>query len=267
MTLPMPYYETPADAPCRVRLYRGDCRELLPLAAPLAERDRVLLLSDNPYGCKANTKGRRGRHEIWAGGKRRAKAVKDRDFKPIAGDAEPFDPAHLLAYPRLLVWGWNHFGHRMPPTESLVVWDKRAGTEPDDGGDCEIAWTNLGGPPRVFRHLWRGTCRASETGVKHLHPSQKPEEFYRWLFSGRGRGKPVARPGDLVVSPYLGSGPEITVAIEWGLDAVGIELEREYLDTTIKHRIEPALRRGRQRALPIDIQPRAEQLGLPGGAL
>jgi hypothetical protein len=143
----------------------------------------------------------------------------------------------------------------MPPSASTIVWWKRAGSEPDDNADLEEAWTNLGGVARLFPHCWRGVARASEGSRPPLHPSQKPEAFYRWLFAGRGRGKPVVSPGDLIVVPYLGSGPEIAAAMELGLDVIGIDVEEEYLKTAIKHRIKPALKIGRQLKI-WDVKPR-----------
>lgn len=258
MTLPRPYYQSPDGM---ITLFLGDCREILPLVAPSS--DDVIVLADPPYG--VNYKPERGGVMARRSSGNNIKAprgVPNRHWSPVIGDAERFSATHLLAYERLLIWGWNHFGDLMPPTPSAIVWDKRAGSDSDDGADGEIAWTNLGGVARIFRHLWRGTCRASETGIEHLHPTQKPEAFYRWLFAGRGRGKPIVNPGDLVVSPYLGSGPEIAPTMELGLKFIGIDVEHEYLDTAIKHRIEPALARGRQLDIWAPKPKREEQLDL-----
>jgi site-specific DNA-methyltransferase (adenine-specific) len=266
VTSSAPYYETPADAPCKVRLYLGDCREILPLVAPPGPR--VLLLADPPYGVSERTKRRtagRGKPIGSAGSSFRSKnpkLIQSKDWSEIVGDDAAFRPAHLLTYPRTLLWGANHFADVLPASNSWIVWDKRDHTAPDDNGDAEVAWTRLGGPIRLFAHAWRGVCRASERGEPHLHPTQKPVAFYRWLFAGRGRGKPVVKAGDLIVSPYLGSGPEIRVAIEFGLDAIGIDVERKYLDVVIKHRIEPALKAARQGELPglsRRLQPRSRR--------
>jgi hypothetical protein len=257
-----PYYQSPDG---KIRLYLGDCREILPVVAPPS--DNVIVLADPPYGVNENT-DRLGNKRGLRGNKTKRFALSKgagpngRQWKPVAGDSGPFDPQHLLAYSRLLVWGWNHFCGAMPPTPSTVVWFKRPSSTPDDNADLEEAWTNLGGPARCFAHLWRGSCRASETGAVHLHPTQKPEAFYRWLFAGRGRGKPIVNPGDLVVSPYLGSGPEIAPTMELGLKFIGIDVEREYLDTAIKHRIEPALVRAKQLDIWAPKPKREEQLAL-----
>lgn len=244
---PKPYYETPPDAPSRVRLYHGDCRELMPIVA--APSKQVIVLADGPYNArgKAEVTDRKARKRgAIQGTSTLANRPAQKDWAPIHDDDRPFDPSFLMVYERLLLWGADHFCSRLPDDGSWIVWDKRAGNQ-DDGSDCELAWTNLGGPRRVFwQHIWRGTCRASETGTDHLHPTQKPEAFYRWLYAGRGRGKPIVSAGDLIAVPYAGSGPEVAPAMELGLEVVAFDVVREYLDTIIKHRIEPALKRGRQ---------------------
>jgi hypothetical protein len=248
MSAPKPYYETPAGAPCKVRLFLGDCRKILPLVAPPTRR--VVLIADPPYGQAKDSAARAHSGTIMQRGHVRALA-KAKAHKPIAGDDATPDIAHLAAYERRLVWGFHAFSPQLPASRALVVWDKREGLGPDDGADAEIAWTSFGGAVRVFGHFWKGALRRSEKETApHLHPTQKPEAFYRWLFSGRGRGKPVVKAGDIIVSPYCGSDPEARVAIEFGLDHVGIDVEREHLDTVIKYRIEPALAAARQAPLP-----------------
>src|SRR5690606_34818674 len=102
-------------------------------------------------------------------------------------------------FPRVVLFGANHFASRLPPTPTWLVWDKRRGTGSDSQADCEIAWSNLGGPARLFSHLWRGAIRDSERGVKRVHPTQKPVALMRWCLE-------QARPSGIVLDPFLGSG-------------------------------------------------------------
>lgn len=263
LSAPKPYYETPAGAPCKVRLYLGDCREILPLVAPPSPH--VIVLADPPFGQSRDSAARGFSSAIMGSGNVRGRA-KGRAHKPIAGDDATPDIGHLAAYTRKLVWGFHVFSPQLPASTALVVWDKREGLGPDDGGDAEIAWSSFGGAIRVFGHFWKGALRRSEKETTpHLHATQKPEMFYRWLFAGRGRGKPIVKARDITVSPYCGSDPEARVSIEWGLDHIGIDVDREHLDTVIKHRIEPALAAARQVPLPgfsRRARPREEQLQL-----
>lgn len=208
-----PYYEEPGIA-----LYQGDCLEVLP-ALGIKPGDVALLWADPPYGVAERTdRASKGRGKRWTAN----------DFAPVAGDDRPFDPAPLLAFPRAVLWGANHYCDRLPPSPSWWWWDKRDGITPNDNADGELAWTNLGGPARQFSHLWNGICTASEVGRSRVHPTQKPEALAAWGFQ---RAK--LKAGDLVVSPYLGSGPEAAAAKRMGLRFIGVELVPEYLDACV----------------------------------
>src|SRR6266567_2677488 len=150
--LPPPYY---ADG--WVTLYRGDCRNIVPALGGQVD----LVLTDPPYGIAWDTDGRS------RGG---------RYFPAIAGDDEPFDPTWLLRrFPRLILFGANHYADRLPASPSWVVWDKRVTMASNAQADCELAWTNLGGPARMYRQLWNGAG-----GRRKDHPSARrgePVEF------------------------------------------------------------------------------------------
>ncbi len=152
-----------------------------------------------------------------------------RDFPPIPGDDKPYDPAPLLALDRRLVlWGANHYSDKVPGSPSWITWDKREGVLVNDNADCEHAWTNLGGPARIFRHLWAGMLRASEQGEGSKHSTQKPVALSTYVF---GRAK--LRPGALVFVPYLGSGPDLPAAQAMGLRVVACDVESWCCQTAV----------------------------------
>ena len=174
----------------------------------------ALLWADPPYGVNEETARL---------SKGRSNATASRDWALVAGDAEPFNPLPLLSFPRVVLWGANHYAQHLPASSSWWWWDKRAGTTSDDNADGELAWTNLGGPARQFTHLWRGMIKASERAERRMHPTQKPVALASWGFQ-RARLK----RGDLVFSPYLGSGPEARAALDMGVRLIGCELVTEY---------------------------------------
>lgn len=245
-----PYFERDNDLPLilptgiapyflshdgRIVIYHGDARDVLPSLAP---SDIDLVLTDPPYGVNEQTR-RRTREA----GKRRdglhAGALKNRDWPAVFGDDSPFDPQPLLVFRRAILWGGNHYADRLPPSAAWLVWDKRAHTASDDNADCELAWSNLKGPVRRFVHLWRGVCRASETGKAPLHPTQKPVALMRWCLD-RAR----LEPGSLILDPYMGSGPVAEACRMEGHRYIGIEIEERYCEI--------AARRLDQLVLPLE---------------
>lgn len=158
---------------------------------------------------------------------------KTHEQERLQGNDRPYDPAPLLALDRPLVtWGANHYASRLPDSTAWIVWDKREDSTPDTGSDCELAWSNLGGALRCFRHVWRGLARASECGVPHLYPTQKPVALSAYVFQ-----KARLRPGDLVLVPYLGSGPCLAAARAMGLRVIACDVSEKACRIAVSARL------------------------------
>ena len=203
-------------------LWHGDCREVLPQVTALA------VVSDPPYGI-GFAHGGNDRSGIGKG----AYATKFAK-ETIAGDDQPFDPGMLTALGLpMILWGGNHFASRLSDSPSWLVWDKRAASgHSNDFADCEIAWTNIGGVARVFRHHWDGMMKASERGVPRTHPTQKPVALMEWCI--RQAGLPA-----VVLDPYMGSGATGVAAVNLGLRFIGVEIHGPYFEEACR-RIEQA---------------------------
>jgi len=201
-----PYYDHGG-----ITIYHGDCREIL----PSIKAD--VMVTDPPYGIDANTRG-------WSAG--RSVAGVARDWPAVRGDDEPFNPAHLLALglPTVL-WGANHYADSLPRSPSWFVWYKRTNGIENDSADAELAWTNLGGPARVFHHPWMGMLRASEKGEAY-HPTQKPVVLMLWCLR--------RCPDGDVLDPYMGGGSTLRAAKDLGRKAIGIEIEERYCEIAAK---------------------------------
>lgn len=217
-----PYYDDGT-----VTIWNADCREVLPTI-----QHADLVLTDPPYGYGVDTayhsrgRGKPSAKSTHVGRNRIAKA---NEFEPVAGDDEPFDPTHLLAYPRLALWGANHYADRLPPSPSWLVWDRMSGDSAT--ADAELAWTNLGGTIRSFAYRWNGACRQGEKATHGLHPTQKPVALMRWVIER------YTQPGDLILDPYMGSGPVARACLDTGRRYIGIELVEHYCALTVRHRL------------------------------
>lgn len=211
-----PYYE---DKYCTI--YHGDCREILP---QLPKVD--LVLTDPPYGIEyksGHNTGYKTKRKGWDEYRRQD------NFAPIAGDDKPFDPNLLLQFPKLILFGANYFASRLPDSKCWIVWDKKCG-KPDLQADCELIWTNLKKPSRIYSHMWRGICRAGEENVTNgpkLHPHQKPVALLRYLIE-------MSETDGLILDPFMGSGSVLVAAQGVNRKAIGIEIEEKYCEIAVK---------------------------------
>jgi site-specific DNA-methyltransferase (adenine-specific)/modification methylase len=201
-----PYYEDDA-----VKLYHGDCLEVLPLLS------FTEIVTDPPYGMDYQ-------HGVRKGGVRLG-----HDGHKIHGDAVPFDPTHLLAYgTRCILWGANHFADRLPASRGWLVWDKRDGRPSNDQSDAELAWTNFLTTARVHRQFWSGNVRSGrEQAEGRLHVNQKPVALMHWCIGQLGRVGTIA-------DPYAGSGSTLVAAKERGVPALGIEVDEAHCEAIAK---------------------------------
>jgi DNA modification methylase len=207
-----PYYE---DTESGIVIYHGDCREVLP-TLPTVD----LVLTDPPYGMNWDTDSSRftagsqqSQNRRGAGGGRFRGNV-------VAGDDQPFNPSPWLKYPKVILWGCNHFAARLPVGTTLV-WVKR-----NDAAfgtflsDAELAWMKGGHGVYCRRDL---SMKAIERG--RLHPTQKPETLMRWCIEKSG-----VEAGGSVLDPFMGSGTTLRAAKDLGRKAIGIEVEERYCE-------------------------------------
>lgn len=117
------------------------------------------------------------------------------------------------------------------------VWDKNpSGAVADSFSDAELFWTSFSGKRRIYRHLWKGVCQASEKGGKQRwHPTQKPIVVMQWCIGLMPDA--VAT----ILDPYMGSGTTGVAAVKLGRKFIGIEIEPTYFDIACR-RIGDALK-------------------------
>lgn len=201
------------------------------------------LITDPPYGI--------GAAKLWSGGGRNKKGDKheraDRYSTTMTGNNEEYDPRWLLDYgvPTLL-FGANYYTRHLPHMDSWVVWDKRGAQRPGSQGlpsvdqaDCELAWTNFGGPARLITHQWMGIVRASERNEPRIHVTQKPVALMRWILNR------FCTPDQTIVDPYAGSCSTLRAAKDLGMRSIGIEISKEMCEKVID--------RLQQETLPVEI--------------
>ncbi len=211
----------------------GDCRTVL---ERLDRKAIDAVITDPPYGMEWDTDSTR-----FTGGDLRSERGRGVDaWGDVKQDAEPFDPSPWLDFPRVVLFGSNHYAARLPVGTSLV-WIKK--NEPQYGtflSDAELAWMKGGHGVYCFHKPFPPPSRMFEGGGKSLHPCQKPIDLMRWCMD-------IAKvpPGGTVLDPYCGSGTVGVACLLTGRNYIGIEIDPRYAEIA-RHRIAAADPIGKQ---------------------
>ena len=182
------------------RLLCGDSTNVQHVERLMDGQKAGLLLTDPPYGINISANPVRQKHQKknW--------------------DAEPVDDSTLAYFnqlaPASIIWGGNYFG--LPPAQCFYVWDKK---QPEDFSlaMCELAWTNIPGPAKMFR--------LSVTSYKKDHPTQKPVELLQWC---------LAKADGIVLDPFAGSGSTLIACEQTNRHCRMMELDPAYCDVIVK---------------------------------
>jgi len=178
--------------------------------------DDMAVVSDPPYGLGVNCD--RLKYPM-----KKRTALAGGHYKPVMGDDEPFDPTPWLIGKEQILWGYEHYGHRLPHAGRNLIWDKRCDVVPErKQADVETAWCSKPGSARMFRHLWDGFMRDSEKGNLRVHPTQKPVAVMEWCLE--------FTDCQTIFDPYMGSGTTGVAAVRDGRHFIGIEYDPEYFD-------------------------------------
>jgi DNA modification methylase len=205
MSLPEPYWQ---DERRGLRLFHGDCRELLPL---FADGEFGSVITDPPYGV----------------------GIAEWDVPP--------DSAILRECLRVTAGTIVMFGGA--PTRSMIVF---FGLEPSP--ERTLIWAPRFTAARTAAHgmfyqwhpifLWRPpafqntfvgdvlNCSTAMTRTWFRHPATKPLSLIGDLCLAFG--------GSSVLDPYCGSGTTLAACAKLGLPCTGIEIEERYAEMTAK---------------------------------
>lgn len=216
-----PYFERGG-----IRLYLGDCREVLPAIPTIGAE---LLLTDPPYGQRYAGKGRR--HRLIAGDTPREAPSLLRDALTASAEHLTSD-AHLLVFSGLGLL--SEFGEAvagLAAVRNALIWHKDRGGMGDTvmsyAQDYEVivyATRNrarrIQGPRRGA--VIRGFPPPSARG--RSHPTEKPTALLEYLIARHA-------PSDgAVLDLFAGTGSTLVAAAMAGRPAVGIELDEQYCE-------------------------------------
>jgi hypothetical protein len=198
------------------RLLCGDSTKAEDVERLMAGSKADAVITDPPYGTGINAAGGLGNSRV------AMNLVGDHDASLARKSFAQWKEAASIQ----VWWGANYYSDVIPGISSWAVWDK------DHHGmtfaDAELAYVNVGGPIRVFRHAWSGNHRASEKNVSREHPTQKPVALYAWVF------ETWAPEATLIADPFLGSGTTLIAAEQLGRKCYGMEISPQYCDVIVR---------------------------------
>jgi len=178
--------------------------------------EKAAVISDPPYGVAVV-----GKNGMIGG----PKLAKGGVYTPIVGDetTETAKAFYLLCielgFVSFGLWGGNYFTDFLPPSSCWFVWDKRGDIASNNFADCELMWTSLDKPSRVYKQVWMGMIKEGEHG-KRVHPTQKPVDTAQEsikLFTE-----------DVIYDGFLGSGTTMVACQNLNRKCRGIEISSDY---------------------------------------
>ena len=166
----------------------ADCKDIMRL---MPDKYIGLAIVDPPYGIGETwCKNVHSDHYL------QRKSYLNRDIP----DQEYFNELFRVSKNQI-IWGCNYYTKYLTLTNNLICWDKSCTFEKEHKSEFELAWTSITKYPAVFARIpWSGGRKGPETGIKTIHPHQKPIKLYRWLL------QKYALPGDLILDTHSGSG-------------------------------------------------------------
>ena len=127
-----------------------------------------------------------------------------------------------------IIWGGNYFTEFLPPKMGWIYWHKK-GNDASNFSDGELAWTSFDRALKFVKYDWIGFGYINNAGNdKKIHPTMKPKELYEWVLEN------YAKKGDKILDTHLGSGSSAIASFRLGFDFVGIEIDKEYYQSSIK---------------------------------
>ena len=183
------------------RLLCGDSTDS-DAVAKLMDGDRCNLVTDPPYGIKANK-------QTLGTGKKQFHRGED-------WDNQVPDFFYVLALiDKAIIWGGNYFADKLDVTNDWLCWHKK-----NDGlsfSEFELAWSNIGKNCRLLSHHWGGE--------EKMHPTMKPIKVMEWCINFLDT-KPI-------LDIFSGSGSTMVASHQLKRKCYGMELDPKYCQVIV----------------------------------
>ncbi len=215
-----------------VRLYHGDCREVL---SGMADQSVDCVITDPPYTERTHSKARSLSHkvngrDVITQGVTTFASIDDEALRAVLTDLGRVTRSWVVAtldYRHALEFDAN------PPkglkVQRVGVWMKTRPTPQITGDRPAQGWEAIAYMHRAKgRSVWNGGGRHGnyylDIEQKAGHPTAKPLPMVQDMI------RKFSNRGDTVLDPFAGSGTTLRAAVNEGRKAIGIELDERYCE-------------------------------------
>lgn len=207
-----PYYDEDG-----ITIYHGDAKDVMPPMWSLIADGARVLITDPPFG--VGFSGKETKHGKADGG---YLGEDDPEVGPrVVRQWLPYVARAVVFTGKRLMF------HYPEPTDIGCVY------LPSGSGMSKwgfSVWTPVlfYGKRPDSKQLPVGLMSHATVDKHNEHPCPKPLPWMKWATTL------ATRPGDLVVDPFMGSGTTLVAAKQAGLQAVGIEIEKQYCEIAVE---------------------------------
>jgi site-specific DNA-methyltransferase (adenine-specific) len=170
-----------------------------------------LAICDPPYGSSIMAKNKRQRHK-----------TTDTTYRNESAPGKEYFEELYRVSKHQIIFGCQYMLEFMKPEGSFIVWDKKADPDKHNMSSCDIAWYSKRERVRTFHGHWCGAVKFEKEPTIHIH--QKPVGLYRWILHH------YAKKGMKILDTHLGSGSSRIAAHSMGLEFVGFEIDKTYVE-------------------------------------
>jgi len=214
------------------RIACGDAFDQDALRRLLGNATPGCLLTDPPYGIDLDTDYRKMGPGV---SQQVPKGQTPKTYRPVAGDARPFDAAPIRAFfstvKEQFWFGANYYRRTLTENDldgSWLVWDKRKeGADAFAGSGFELIWSAVPHKQDILRFFWFGMFGSPEARER-MHPTQKPTLLIADILDRWSPARCV------VADTFVGSGSTLIACENTGRRCYGMDIDPHYCDVAVR---------------------------------
>jgi len=203
-----------------VRLFNIDCMLFM---KEIPDNYYELAIVDPPYGIGFGKFNRTNKDS--SGKTYKANKYKNSNWDNAIPDERYFKELMRVSQNQI-IWGGNYFPVLWGYGGKCFLFWHKANPVPNFS-DGELAWTSFNKVARQIDLRYYGNLEGKTSASKKYHPTQKPIQLYKWLFTN------YAKKGDKIFDSHGGSFSSACACLDMGFEFDGCEIDKEYFNNAV----------------------------------